>query len=273
MDIMIETAAGIDLGRVRDLNEDLVLTAVGPGGNLLAVADGMGGHQAGEVASRLALDSLQETLRAFINQTDETTPEAIPAPDDTSPGITNQLEKALLAAAAVANTVIFNYAQNNQEEAGNMGCTLTAALIRDDLAVIANVGDSRAYLLRDGQLTQLTEDHSYVGELVRAGQLSPQEVYDHPQRNVITRALGSHQSVTVDTWTHVLQPGDQLLLCSDGLWEMLRDPDEIARILREAADLETAVANLIEAANNWGGVDNIGLALAKVYAAESPPQS
>ena len=263
----IEAAAASDQGRVRELNEDLVLATVGPGGGLLAVADGMGGHQAGEVASRLALDSLQKTLRDFLSQPEAGEAGAGGKIDDTAPGITNHLEKSLLTAVTIANKTIFDYAQEHQEEAGNMGCTLTAALIRDDLAVIANIGDSRAYLLRDGKLTQITEDHSYVGELARAGQISPEEIYDHPQRNVITRALGSHHAVEADTWTHALQPGDQLLLCSDGLWEMLRDPLEIRDIMLTAEDTATAVGNLIEAANAEGGVDNIGLVVAKFQAA------
>jgi len=267
MGIIIEAAAGTDMGRLRELNEDRVLAHIGPSGALLAVADGMGGHQAGEVASQLALSSLQEALHRFIDELDEPTPttaERQPVPDKTKPGITNQLAKTLRAAVTIANKKIYNYALDNQEEAGNLGCTLTAALIRDELMVVANVGDSRAYLLRDGLLEQLTEDHSYVGQLVRAGQLSPDSVYDHPQRNVITRALGNEYSVKPDIRTHALLPGDQLLLCSDGLWEMLREQAVIGAILTDAPDPETAVTELINAANSCGGYDNIGLVVARV---------
>jgi PPM family protein phosphatase len=266
MGIIIEAAAGTDMGRLRDLNEDMVLARIGPGGALLAVADGMGGHQAGEVASQLALSSLQEALHRFIDALDDpppTTAERQLVPDKTKPGITNQLAKTLRAAVTIANKKIYDYALDNQEEAGNMGCTLTAALIRSELMVIANIGDSRAYMLRDGSLEQLTEDHSYVGQLVRAGQLAPESVYDHPQRNVITRALGHQFTVKPDIRTHALQPGDQLLICSDGLWEMLRETVVITAIMSEAPDLETAVAQLINAANSSGGYDNIGLVVAK----------
>jgi len=271
MGIIIEAAAGTDMGRLRDLNEDMVLTRTGPGGALLAVADGMGGHQAGEVASHLALSSLQEALHRFIDELDDppqTTAERQLVPDKTKPGITNQLAKTLRAAITIANKTIYDYALDNQDDAGNLGCTLTAALIRNELMVVANVGDSRAYLLRDGLLEQLTEDHSYVSQLVRAGQLSPESIYDHPQRNVITRALGNQYTVKPDIRTHALQPGDQLLLCSDGLWEMLREPAVIGAIMTEAADLETAVAELINAANSCGGYDNIGLVVAKAIPAE-----
>jgi PPM family protein phosphatase len=262
MTITIEAAGAIDVGRVRDLNEDLIMILDGPGGTLLAVADGMGGHQAGEVASLLALNSLQDSLDEFIAAKTETAVKEYSG-DETVPGVTNELEKILRAAVATANNAINAYARSNQEEAGNLGCTLTAALIRDDLAAVANVGDSRTYLLRRGELRQITDDHSYVAELVRAGQINWEDIYDHPQRNVVTRALGSHLAPKVDTWIHVLQPGDQLLLCSDGLWEMFRDPSVMTDVLLAADDLETAVVELVDLANAYGGVDNIGLIVAR----------
>jgi PPM family protein phosphatase len=262
MTITIEAAGAIDVGRVRDLNEDLILILDGPGGTLLAVADGMGGHQAGEVASLLALNSLQDSLTEFIAGAKETADKAYNG-DETVPGVTNELEQLLRKAVTTANSVINAYARDNQEEAGNLGCTLTAALLRDDLAAIANVGDSRAYLLRQGNLRQITDDHSYVAELARSGQIDWDDIYDHPQRNVVTRALGSHLDARVDTWIHAMQPGDQLLLCSDGLWEMLRDPAIIADVMLTAEDLEAAVVDLIDLANAYGGVDNIGLIVAR----------
>jgi protein phosphatase len=131
--------------------------------------------------------------------------------------------------------------------------------------VVANVGDSRTYLYRGQELQQITEDHSYVWQLVQEGFLKVEEIYDHPQRNVITRALGNQEEVAVDTWTYTLEDGDRLLLCSDGVWEMIHDPDEIAASLANE-ELQEAVNQLIEAANNYGGLDNIGVVVAEYQA-------
>jgi PPM family protein phosphatase len=270
--LQLKAAAGSHRGRVRQLNEDAVMARVRPpeGGaalGLFAVADGMGGHQAGEVASRLALETLQDNLAIFFDGTaTETAQPAQPSDPagDTLPNITSFLEERLRQAIVRANDVIYKYAQQNPDEAGNLGCTVTCALVQNDLAVIANVGDSRTYLLRDNELLQITEDHSYVGQLVRSGQLEPEGIHDHPQRNVVTRALGSQPEVEVDLWSYSLHTGDRLLLCSDGLWEMVRDPAVIARLLADDADLERIVDNLINLANAEGGADNIGVVVVEL---------
>jgi PPM family protein phosphatase len=269
--LQAKAAAGTHRGRLRELNEDAVLALVrspesGSSAGLFAVADGMGGHQAGEVASRLALDTLQESLSLFFDNAKEaaTLPATPVDPDrDTLPSITSFLETRLRQAIVEANDAIYKYAENHPDEAGNLGCTVTCALVQNHLAVIANVGDSRTYLLRNNQLQQITEDHSYVGQLVQSGQLAPEEIYNHPQRNVVTRALGSQPDVEVDLWSHMLHAGDRLLLCSDGLWEMVRDPAVIARLLGEE-DVETAVHNLIAMANAEGGADNIGVVVVEL---------
>jgi PPM family protein phosphatase len=272
--LQLVTAAGTHRGRIRELNEDAVLALVRPpedGSSIgfFAVADGMGGHQAGEVASRLALETLQESLSRFFEASGEMTRAGTAARDregDTLPSLTSFLETHLRQAVVQANQAIYTYAQRNPDEAGNLGCTVTCALVQNHLGVIANVGDSRTYLLRHGQLQQITEDHSYVGQLVQSGQLAPDEVYDHPQRNVVTRALGSQPEVEVDLWSQLLQAGDRLLLCSDGLWEMVRDPAAIARLLAQE-DVDGAVRDLIDLANAEGGTDNIGVVVVAVVEA------
>jgi PPM family protein phosphatase len=265
--LQLKAAAGSHRGRVRQLNEDAVLARVRPPESgisfgLFAVADGMGGHQAGEVASRLALETLHDRLSIFFDGTDAGAAQSaapVDSAEDTLPNVTSFLEERLRQAIVEANDVIYTYAQQHPDDAGNLGCTVTCALVQNDLAIIANVGDSRTYLLRDNALQQITEDHSYVGQLVRNGQLAPDEIYDHPQRNVVTRALGSQPEVEVDLWSYLLHAGDRLLLCSDGLWEMVRDPAVIARLLAANGDLETVADNLIAKANDEGGIDNIGV--------------
>lgn len=271
--LVIKAAAGADRGRVRHLNEDAVLAYVRPPDYglplaLLIVADGMGGHQAGEVASRLTIETMREQLSWLLEEDDsQKTQLSAPAADpktDTAPGPTAQLQERLRLAVEAANTAIYQYSLENPVEAGNMGCTVTCALIHNDLAIIGNVGDSRAYLWRDGALQQITEDHSYVWEMIQAGQLPPEAVYDHPQRNVVTRALGSQNSIEVDFWAHPLQPHDRLLLCSDGLWEMVRDEERLAQLISEDKEPPEIVAGLIELANAYGGGDNIGVVVARI---------
>jgi serine/threonine protein phosphatase PrpC len=230
-----------DKGRVRDGNEDRLLK----GANVFAVADGMGGHQAGEVASELAL----EPLRALEGQT-------FAAPADA--------EEALRAAITAANDVVVEKAASDPKLYG-MGTTLTAALVRAERLHIAHVGDSRAYLFTPGEgMSQLTTDHTLVEELVQEGRLSRDEVRTHPQRSVITRAIGVERVVDVDSLGELaLRPGDQVLLCSDGLTGVVGD-DEIARILAEVADGDAACAALLAAANDAGGPDNITVVLLRV---------
>jgi len=221
-----------DTGLARRANEDNFF-ARSP---LFVVADGMGGAQAGEVASRVAADAFLHGL-----------PEG---------GTT---EQRLATRVLEANSRIHTLAQEDRERAG-MGTTLTAAYLDGEEIVVAHVGDSRAYLWRDGELTRLTRDHSLVDELVRRGKLTEEEAAEHPQRSIITRALGPEPDVEVDTRTYRGQDGDVLLLCSDGLTSMISE-QLIAGILRGADGIEAAGRELVDAANAAGGRDNITVVL------------
>lgn len=271
--LTLHAAAGTDPGRVHQLNQDNALAYVRPpqfGDKAIGffiVADGMGGHKAGEVASEIAVQTIRDQLAWFLEQDDdEDTQPSVSSPD--APTVIEdplqRLNRRLQVAIDEANKAITAYAEENPTDAGNLGTTLTCALVQDNQAVIANVGDSRTYLFRNGHLRQLTEDHSYVGHLLREGQIEPEEVFTHPRRNVITRSLGYKPEVHADVGTLTLQPGDQLLLCSDGLWEMVHENDTIAQYLRDADDPEDAVAQLIDAANENGGADNIGIVVVHV---------
>lgn len=267
--LTLHAACGTDPGQLRDINQDNVFVLIrqqelGEPLGLLVVADGMGGHKAGEIASQLAVDTIKNSLSWMLEQDDAGSTVVIPTPqvDNDNPK-NNPIESRLRLAVEQANKVIFEYAQANPDKAGNLGCTVTCAMVSGSEAAVANVGDSRAYRMHDGQLTQVTQDHSYVWQLVTEGYIEEEEIFDHPQRNVITRALGNQPEVTVDTWSFVLQPGDRLLLCSDGMWEMIRDPMEIASNM-EAERLQSAVDGLIKAANHYGGYDNIGVVIAEL---------
>jgi PPM family protein phosphatase len=227
--------AGTDTGRQRRANEDSLL-ARSP---LFVVADGMGGAQAGEVASRIAVESFRHGL------------------DDAS-----RPEAALATLALAANSRIHELSHSNAEHAG-MGTTLTAVYVGDREVAIAHVGDSRAYCLREGELLRLTDDHSLVDELMRQGRLTPEEAVEHPQRSVITRALGPEGTVEVDTRSFRARPGDVYLLCSDGLTTMLSE-EEIAAALRSHPRLRDAGEALIAAANEAGGRDNITVVLLRL---------
>jgi serine/threonine protein phosphatase PrpC len=278
--LVLKAASGTDPGRARQINQDHVLAYVRPHAmgkplGLLVVADGMGGHQAGEVASQLAVDTIRKTLSWMLEQDDDEATAPMPLPglgdeeaqEKNDVAYTAHLEKRLELAIEEANKVIYNYAQENPIDAGNLGCTVTCAIIYGDVAIIANVGDSRTYLFRGGKLNQITDDHSYVGQLVREGLLEPEEIFDHDQRNVVTRALGNRPDVSADLTSWTLEVGDRLMLCSDGVWEMIRDPEEMARMLQTEA-LETAVEKLIDTANAHGGADNIGVVVAELLHSE-----
>jgi protein phosphatase len=239
-----EQYAGTDTGRQRRANEDSLL-ARSP---LFVVADGMGGAQAGEVASRIAVESFRHGL------------------DDAS-----EPELALSALALEANSRIHELSHSNAEQAG-MGTTLTAVYVGEREVAIAHVGDSRAYCLRDGELLRLTDDHSLVDELVRQGRLTPEEAVEHPQRSVITRALGPEGTVEVDTRSFRARAGDVYLLCSDGLTTMVGEA-ELREVLLAHPRLSDAGEALIAAANAAGGRDNITvllLRLEEVHAAAGP---
>src|SRR3954452_18856 len=225
-----EEAHKTDTGRQRHANEDSYFARP----PLFAVADGMGGAQAGEVASRIAARAFEKRQRLNREEPAE-----------------SQLEEI----AQTANRETHRLAQEDSSRAG-MGTTLTAAMVRDDEVALGHVGDSRAYVLRDGQLKRLTKDHSLVEELRRQGRLTEEQAEEHPQRSIITRALGPESQVNVDTMTFPARDGDVFLLCSDGLTTMVSD-EEIRDILVGAKNLRTAVNRLVDAANRGGGRDNI----------------
>jgi protein phosphatase len=231
--VLGRSAGATDTGRRRRRNEDAYVCEP----PLFAIADGMGGAQAGEVASRLAAAVLEEGG-----------PDRSPAVDGEG-----QIEELIHE----ANRRVFQRASEDAATSG-MGTTMTVALVDSTRGAIAfgHVGDSRAYRVRDGELEQLTQDHSLVGELVRSGKISPEEAESHPQRSVITRALGTEADVDVDTFTRDAEPDDVYLLCSDGLTDMLADR-EILELLDGAPALDVAARRLVEAANSRGGEDNI----------------
>ena len=225
-------SAGLtDTGRRRRRNEDSYVHEP----PIFAIADGMGGAQAGEVASRLAAAVLEEA---------------------NGEKLTGEARVAELIQEA--NRRVFQRSNEDAAVSG-MGTTMTVALV-DDVAgtvAIGHVGDSRAYLVRAGELEQLTDDHTLVNELLKSGRLSPEEAVVHPQRSVITRALGTEPDVDVDTFTVETQPGDVFLLCSDGLSSMISDVEILGLVRSGAGDLEAALRGLVQAANTSGGDDNI----------------
>jgi len=221
-----------DVGSVREQNEDSLI--VNP--PLFVVADGMGGHAAGEVASEIAVNTIQEL-----------------APDHAD-------AEALGHAVEEANRDIINAALAGEGREG-MGTTVTAAILERDKLVIAQVGDSRAYLLHNGELTQLTRDHSLMANMIEAGQITPEEARFHPNRSVITRALGNDPDTLPDLYEINVEDGDRLLLCSDGLYSMLED-DEIAAVMRRVSDPQRCASTLVNGAIAAGGHDNITVIVA-----------
>ena len=221
-----------DVGSVREQNEDSLI--VNP--PLFVVADGMGGHAAVEVASEIAVNTIQEL-----------------APDHAD-------AEALGHAVEEANRDIINAALAGEGREG-MGTTVTAAILERDKLVIAQVGDSRAYLLHNGELTQLTRDHSLMANMIEAGQITPEEARFHPNRSVITRALGNDPDTLPDLYEINVEDGDRLLLCSDGLYSMLED-DEIAAVMRRVSDPQRCASTLVNGAIAAGGHDNITVIVA-----------
>src|SRR5919197_151563 len=220
------TVALTDTGRKRRHNEDVYV--VDP--PIFAIADGIGGANAGEVAAALAANALR--------------------------GEGGSGEEALVMLIQEANRRVYERAAEDAAKSG-MGTTMTVALLEDGQVRIGHVGDSRAYLIRDGELSQLTDDHSLVGELVRSGKLAPEDAETHPQRSVITRVLGTDPDVDVDTVTVETRSGDLFLLCSDGLYSMVGNDRILELVERNRRDLDRAAKALIAAANKGGGEDNI----------------
>lgn len=240
-----------DVGRIREHNEDSFDVDVE--GQVYVVADGMGGHRHGEVASRIAVEAISA---AFQDGADLEI-------DDSLPPHLGQLKAAIEAAQGAVQSAV-------EEDVSlvGMGTTVVAMIVRDDSAGVAHVGDSRAYRLRDGMLQQLTKDHTWVGEQVGAGLLSEEQAKVHPLRNVVTRALGGRGGVQVDVSEVTLMPGDQYLLCSDGLTTMLSDA-EIGQHLMNADSIEGASRSLIASANEGGGLDNTTVVMVEVEAADA----
>jgi len=241
-------AARTDVGVVRSGNEDTYLMANDRG--LFIVADGMGGHAAGEVASEMATRIIAEEFRPMRGMSDD------------------ELMTRLVAAIRTANDAIFQRTLQEHDKRG-MGTTTTVLGLLPRRYLIGQVGDSRAYILRGGVLTQLTKDHSYVQEQVDAGRLTPEEARVHPYANVITRCVGSSSDVVPDLYFGTLEAGDLLLLASDGLTGMLED-DDVREILMSGADLEFMVDSLIAAANERGGLDNVTVIVVRIEEV-SPP--
>jgi protein phosphatase len=226
-----QRAAASDPGKRRRRNEDAYV--VEP--PLFAVADGMGGAQAGEIAAKIAASVLRESSG----------------------------EQAVVELIKEANRRVYEAAAGDDTRSG-MGTTITAAIVEDDSVQIGHVGDSRAYRIRDGELEQVTEDHSLVAELVRSGKLSPEEAEVHPQRSVITRTVGTDPDVDVDTFSVDTRPGDVFLLCSDGLTTMVDDSSILAIVQKNRTSLDKAARALVDAANKGGGEDNITLVLFEI---------
>lgn len=248
-----------DAGRVREANEDSLLAfeftrvqeSQGVPIGFYVVADGMGGHQAGEIASRTVNKIITERV---LNA------EVIPGLKFATRRLDETPGSVLASAIKEANRTLHAQAR---ARGSDMGTTLTAALIIGDIATIANVGDSRTYLLRGRTLRQMTTDHSLVASLMAAGVIQPEEAREHPQRSQIYRTLGAKPEVDVDVFTETLQRGDRLILCSDGLWEMVSDAD-IARLVGTAPNPQDVCEALIRQANDAGGEDNVTVVVVKL---------
>lgn len=240
----METYCQTDVGLKRNSNQDFVYASdqkVGRLPSLLIVADGMGGHAAGDLASRVCV----ETMVSSIEGSGQT--ETIPI---------------LAEAVQKANRAVLKKAAEKPEYAG-MGTTIVAAVIDGNTLYVANVGDSRLYLIDDDRIDQITLDHSLVAEMVRSGRISPEQMRNHPEKNIITRAVGGEENVKADFFDVGLHKGDVVLLCSDGLTNMVED-EQIFRIIRREKTLRDAGQKLISAANSAGGRDNISVVLARL---------
>ena len=239
-------ACAVDAGRLRTNNEDAVVLDTERG--VAVLADGMGGYKAGEVASGMATQLVHGELSRWLD-------------DDGARESAAQLRRAMERAVDGANRQIFNAASVNPDYQG-MGTTLVCAVLRDISVMIGHVGDSRAYRLRQGRLARLTRDHSLLQEQIDAGVITQQEASVSTMKNLVTRAVGVEDTVLLETHVHALAAGDRLLMCSDGLSDML-DDDGIAQVLQQHESLEQCTRALIEAANDAGGKDNISVILGR----------
>ena len=250
---MLEAYGQSDVGRRRKLNEDSFL--VDTNTNLFAVCDGMGGHNAGEVASGMAA----ETLAAFVERSHREKEITWPYGLDVNLSFDgNRLATAL----KLANRKVYKAADNREDYTG-MGTTAVAALVSGNVLTIGSAGDSRCYLLRGGQLSQLTRDDSWVSAAWAEGILSADEIEKHPLRNVITKAIGAKDSIEIDIVEHRFADGDIAILCSDGLHSMINDESILAAVAPFPGTLEEAARKLIDAANEAGGKDNVSVVLVR----------
>ena len=228
-----------DVGKRRELNEDYLYTSdkmIGNLSNLFIVADGMGGHNAGDYASKHTVEKVVETVETLKNEQD--------------------VEEIIQEAIYRANAYIYEKSRDDMSLSG-MGTTLVAATICDDVLKVANVGDSRLYLVNE-EIHQITIDHSLVEEMVRLGGLDREQARDHKNKNIITRAIGAQMDVNPDFFEVKLKKGDQIFMCTDGVSNMLTD-DEILAILKEDSTEEDRVEKIIDMANENGGRDNMGI--------------
>lgn len=318
MPLRLIAAGKTDIGLQREQNEDSLYVELmdesHPASGIFIVSDGMGGYHAGEIASKIAVETISEDLKAVFdpassqttiklsnrrgrkrgkngkNDSAKTQPAESVATEASGEAASVEVEgdenvdptqdDAGATRKLIESVVLEHYADKLREaverssaaivaygaghrEARGLGATVTAALVIEGQALVANVGDSRTCLWRDGKLERITRDHSLVSRLVEAGQIQPDDVYDHPSRNLIYRSLGAgNADVDVDIFTEALRPGDMLLLCSDGLWEMVRDP-EISEILSSDDDVEAQCVRLVTVANENGGEDNITAVLVR----------
>ena len=280
MTLWLSVAGLTDAGRERKLNEDrfyykVVQSSEEGSLGLFIVADGMGGHLAGEVASQWTVRTLKRELAPLFRPQDPSVTRRLDAEAlvAVGSGVTIRLDETDLArllehAVERANQVLLGYARKHSEEAADMGSTLTLAVVEGSRTTVANVGDSRAYLWRNGWLRQLTDDHSVPGALLRQGKITPEEADAHPHRHVLYRALGLKPGVEVDIYPSLeLRHGDALLLCSDGLWDMLAPAEKLATFLTPDTSPLVTCRRLVDAANEAGGEDNITVVLVR---AEDP---
>ncbi len=248
----ISSCGTTSVGRVREHNEDNF--CIEEGHNIFVVADGMGGHAAGEVASKIAVETVVDFLR---NMDEDAT-----WPFDSKPDLSFEGNK-LATAIRMGNRRVAKAVEENSAYMG-MGTTLISLFIKGKTAYIGHVGDSRAYLIREGNLDCLTMDHSWINSQLQAGAITAEMARKHPLRNVITRALGSDEDVAVDIIEKPLRKGDMYLLCSDGLNSMLSDEDILDIIMKNQNDVRAASSQLIDSANNKGGEDNTTVILVKI---------
>ena len=250
----IELHAAVDPGRARSNNEDSVATDDGV--YLAVLADGMGGYNAGEVASNMATSFICTELGRWLREASSQASDA-------------EVRRAMDICVDNANRAIFNAANSNPQYAG-MGTTLVVAVFRDSRVLLGHVGDSRCYRMRDGRLQQITRDHSLLQEQIDAGLITPEQAAFSANKNLVTRAVGVEDTVLLETHQHDVQTGDLFLMCSDGLSDML-DDESIAQVLLAHDSMDSCTRALIDAANDAGGKDNISVILGRATGGASPP--